>query len=379
MKNFFVKKIKIFFLIFCALLILPLHLQAIDYTGLNFMISNPIISEGGVASSSAANFIEKGSIGGTRAIGKSTSTNYVIRSGFRYYDETAPEIDSVVVKDGLVEDLDEQTSLSSLSANWSGFSDLESGLRLIDAYEYAIYRDSDNKYWNSNNLSWQNEETWAQTILTSVSVSPVYLNTEETYFFKVRAHNNARMVSEFVSSDGIYVIPALSFYLDNSEISLGNLDATNNFTSENASTTLITSTNGYFGYNITVWSADVLRHINYSSETVSDFNGTNQNPMEWSEDCDSDINYCGFGYTTNDDNLSDGDRDRFVSGGVKKYASFNHVASNEIIADHTEKINGQTGEVIEEEFNIGYKISVDEEQVAGDYQTTIVFIVTPNF
>lgn len=365
-------------IVFLGLLALPLNLYAADYSSLNFLVSNPVVGEGGAASSSAANFVEKGSIGGVRAVGKSSGVNFTVKSGFEYYDETAPDVKSAIVSDGPGADIDEQNSISSLSANWGGFADSESGLRLLMPYEYAVYRESDGKFWNSGTLSWQTAEFWAATALTSATVAPVYLDTGDRYFFKARAWNNARMISRAVSSNGVYIISKLSFSLSGGAVDLGELDAANNFTREDASSTTRVSTNARNGYTIKAWATGNLAHADFSEITIADFAGINELPLSWSRDCAESESYCAFGYTTSDNNLGGGAPDRFTAGG-KKYARFLHSGPGEPVADHTEQITGQTGELTDEEFTIGYKVSANENTLTGRYATNIVFIAIPNF
>lgn len=359
-------------------LISPFHIQAFDYSSLNFLINNPIVSEGGAATSGAANFVERGAIGGVRAVGKSSGTNFTVRSGFEYYDETAPDIKSTIVNDGLGADIEEQYSISSLSANWNGFADPESGLRIIMPYEYAVYRESDGKYWDSGAFGWQTAESWTATSLASATVLPVYLDTGDRYFFKVRAWNNIQMVSKPVLSNGVYVISKLSFSLSSGAVDLGALDGSNNFTSEYASSTTRVSTNARYGYTIKAWAAGNLANADFPQEAIADFAGTNELPFSWRTDCVESESYCAFGYTTSDNNLGGGVPDRFTAGG-KKYARFSHAGPGDPVVDHIEQITGQTGEVEDEEFTIGYKVSANENTLTGKYATNIIFIAIPNF
>lgn len=365
------------FILVLVLGFIPLGLNASDYAGSVFTVSNPVFGEGGAVSAFSENFSAKGVIGKTEAIGKSVGANFTVRGGFQYYDETPPLVDSAFVNDGAGADEDEQAALNSLSANWGGFADPESGISVLSPTIYAVFRESDGKFWNRESLSWQTAEFWSQIYSSSTTISPVYLATGETYIFKVKIYNNANMISSPVVSDGICIVPSLSFFITSDEVDLGELDETNNFVSENASTTLRTSTNAYRGYSVNVWTTTVLTNTEFPSENIPDFFGVNENPELWNGECENN-EYCAFGYSTNDNDLVGGLPDRFVSGG-EKYAGFSHLAPGDIVADHTDFITGVTGAVENEEFFVKYKTAVDIRKIPGSYSTVAVFIAIPNF
>ena len=100
----------------------------------SFGVRESVMSEGGEKSSSAR-WIEQATVGGPVAVGISTSTRYLLKSGFQYFDESPPDISGAILNDGLGEDIDEQTSLGIISANWSGIFDPESGLDRDRPYE----------------------------------------------------------------------------------------------------------------------------------------------------------------------------------------------------------------------------------------------------
>jgi len=106
-------------------------------------------------------------------------------------DVTAPTPGTV--NDGTGEDIATINSTTTLSANWTGFSDANSG---IASYEYAIGTTSggiDTKNWTSNGL---------ETTLTLTDLTLTYTNT---YFVSVRANDNAGNVSNVAISNGVVV------------------------------------------------------------------------------------------------------------------------------------------------------------------------------
>jgi hypothetical protein len=103
-----------------------------------------------------------------------------------------------MVNDGLAADIDYQTSTDTINANWSGFSDPESG---IAGYEWAIGTTSggtDIQDFTSDGI-----------IGTSATNSSLSLTNGTTYYVTIRATNGAGL-STGVTSDGVTVITVTS-------------------------------------------------------------------------------------------------------------------------------------------------------------------------
>ena len=105
-------------------------------------------------------------------------------------DQEPPTTGTVV--DGLETDLTWTKNDSSLGANWSGFNDATSG---IAGYEYSI----------STSAGGQNITAW--TFIPGVSFTitqdSLSLNHGSTYYFNIRALDEANNVSNVASSNGI--------------------------------------------------------------------------------------------------------------------------------------------------------------------------------
>ncbi|MCW2921088.1 MAG: uncharacterized protein JWL76_962, partial [Thermoleophilia bacterium] len=99
------------------------------------------------------------------------------------------------VNDGAGADLDYQTSLTTLPANWSAVVDAGSGLA---QYEYCISTAA--SCGGTVARSWTSTGTTASTTGTGLA-----LTTATTYFVAVRATDNVGNVSTITSSDGILV------------------------------------------------------------------------------------------------------------------------------------------------------------------------------
>ena len=254
-------------------------------------------------------------------------------------------------------------SLSTLSANWSGFDSTISGL---NHYDYSIGTTqgaTDVITWTSNGTT------------TTVTVGSLTLNTSSMYFFNIRATDNATNIAT-VSSNGQVVAPSLSFSLDTSTVNFSNLNSVNSY--ENTKTNVLTtSTNAYNGYVIKAYATDVLRSVDNSTETIPNFSlGSYATPSGW-----TGSNY-GFGYSSSDTSVQGSAK--FPSSGsclgtgtAPCYAPFASTGPGDIVADHTATVSGTS--ITNETFTITYKVKTQSTQTAGKYQTSIVYTVIPQY
>jgi hypothetical protein len=163
---------------------------------------------------------------------------------------------------------------------------------------------------------------------------------------------------------------------------LGTLEASNNWTAE-ASSTLRVTTSASNGYVVTAWATNDgrLKLDNYSIY-IEDYNAVNSAPREWNQTCTQNSNCCGFGYTTDDNDLYGGQANRFAistttctgdtASGVSAYAGFLGSGPGDPVADSTSPTT--TDETI-----VSYKVSTDAVQGAGNYQTTVIYVATANY
>ncbi len=277
-------------------------------------------------------------------------------------DNTAPT--GGTVYDGTTTDVDKtlsDSSLSALSANWSGFSFTASG---ILKYEYSIGTTAgatDVKNWTDNSTT------------ASVTATGLTLQTSQMYFVNVRATDNAGN-SVIRSSNGQMVAPNLSFAVSPTSITFDNLNASNSYTNTK-DTTLTTSTNAYGGYVVRAFTTDSLRSA--GNFTIGNFSGgTYASPDTW-QGGDT-----GFGYTSSDTTIQGSNKfqNNPCPGGTALaspgcYAPFTATAPGEIIADHTANVTGTP--ITDEAFTITLRTTVTATQQAAQYQTVIVYSITP--
>jgi len=157
-----------------------------------------------VSSINAANYDTNWAVGASTWAALAEGTNYI---SVRIYDEAGnvmnlqdafyirkdtanPVTAGALVNDGTAADVTWTTSLTQLSANWSGFSDASSG---IGSYEYSI----------GTTLGATDVLAWTDNAMgTAVTKSGLTLSQAQIYYVNVRAIDNANNTSAVVSSNG---------------------------------------------------------------------------------------------------------------------------------------------------------------------------------
>jgi hypothetical protein len=243
-------------------------------------------------------------------------------------------------------------SLSSLSANWQGFSDATSGLV---SYDYSV----------GTTAGATDVLGWTNTTSTSVTATGLNLRTSQLYFVNVRARDEAGNTSSVVTTSGQQVAPTLSFTMSSPTLTFANLNSLNSYT-DSKSLTITTSTNGYSGYAVSMFSTSFSAGAN----TIDPYAGTWTTPTVWSGN--------GIGYTSNDINVSGSNR--FAT--ATKYAGVPiGVGNAQVVADHTPAVEGNvTGTpIINESVSLTFKVAASTTQPAGGYHSTIMFAVVATY
>jgi hypothetical protein len=159
------------------------------------------------------------------------------------------------------------------------------------------------------------------------------------------------------------------FQIDSYFVDIGSLDNFNDWTNTGQST--ITVTTSYAdGYTVRAHANNSGRMILDESNYIEKWTSTNDNPTEWSGTCVTD-DQCGFGYTTDDIDLTGGTANRF-SGDF--YAGFpGTYETNVPIADSSGPVTGG------DQTTITYKVSIPSTTKPGDYETSIYYISNVNY
>ena len=254
-------------------------------------------------------------------------------------------------------------SLTTMSANWSGFTDATSG---VVSYEYSVGTTAD----ATDIKSW----TGVGPFLNATD-SGLVLNTGQTYFFNVRATDVAgNTMTSSVSSDGQAVEPTLTVTLSDTQISLGSFDTSNDLTQVKTITVTV-STNAYNGFDIKMFETDYLRSEITPAIIIADFSaGTYASPAEWG------TGDAGWGFNTDDCDLNSG---AFWTGpsctGNAKYAPITQTEPGNVVGAHTALVTGATGPVASEQFVITLRATTTVSQEIATYSTGLVFGVVPKY
>jgi len=194
------------------------------------------------------------------------------------------------------------------------------------------------------------------------------LKNGTTYYARARARLANFTETEWgPASAGIMTSnSSLTFSLDSSSIVFDNLTPANSYTDSGKHTVMTTSTNAYNGYSVYARESQSLKTPD--NNTISDYSGTNALPTTWSG--------TGFGYTTNDSNLSGtGGINRFAGG--TKYSGFITTGPGDIVADDPGPV--QSAPISNEQFTVGYNVVVSATTPAGTYGNVILYTIVPSY
>jgi hypothetical protein len=350
--------------IFLAMVSLPVA-RAEDFTSSSFIVRDPSVNGIDNTANSSSSFQQFGSTNDS-AVGSSASTSFTANSGVQNFDNTPPVIG--VVRDGTTtDDLDQQTAMDAISANWSGFTDAESGIKQFD---YSLQRVIDNKCWNNTSHAWEDCTVWNSvgTATTyTVNHANLALRTGTQYVSCIRATNNVDLTSS-ACSNGVFINPSITFSYDSSSVDLPNLTIGNNWNAVGTST-LTVQTNAYSGYSVWGSKLDLIRSISNSALTISDLSdgGCSGSAVSWP-------GATNFGFSSS----SDVDSNKFHSGGTK-YCAFPTTGTPTQgieIADYTSPI---TGGNTSDTNTVTYRAQVDAVQPSGKYRVTVIYAVMPRY
>ena len=152
---------------------------------------------------------------------------------------------------------------------------------------------------------------------------------------------------------------SLAFSIDAISRSLSLTNA-NTFTATTSN--ILTATSTPNGYDVTAYQTQQLTHQNLVI-TIPDWTGTSGSPTVWTATC-SGGSECGWGYNTNDADIGFG----------ANYAAFAPVgdAPGDVVASAASDVSADVT-------TITYRTSASLIQEAGNYLTTIIYILTPTF
>lgn len=208
---------------------------------------------------------------------------------------------------------------------------------------------------------WQTYSAWGGA--SGSTITGLLANT--TYKIKVKAEHGDFTESPYSQTASAATVDStLTFAVDSPSLTFSSLGPSNSYTDSSKSTVITTSTNAYSGYVVYGWDTQPLTK---GSDTIANYGSTNASPTTWSG--------TGFGYTTDDNNLTGGTADRFTNGGPK-YAGFGTSGPGDPVADHAGPI---TTPISNESFTVSYRVTGDSLTKSGTYATTVIYTVAATY
>jgi len=149
-------------------------------------------------------------------------------------------------------------------------------------------------------------------------------------------------------------------------------------------TTILYATTTYYkGFIIKahMWDTQGKLATSTPPNEIIRWDAPNATPTAWDSNCPSGSSYCGFGYTTDDNDLIEGYyTDRFTNNtrcgaaaGNKCWAGFATTSPyTDLVGDRDNPSYGATT-------TITYKVSVDQNQPPANYVGTVYYICTVNY
>lgn len=234
-------------------------------------------------------------------------------------------------------------TLTTLSANWSGFTDDYS---TVASYMYAV----------GTTPGATDVLNWTANAGTSVTNALLTLRTSQPYYVSVRAYDGAGNLGGVVTSPGQYVAPTLTFSAS-SAVTFAELSPGNGY-NDTKTANISVSTNGYYGYQVTQY---VNNAATYSSASIPMYSSPWSAPTSWSGN--------GFGYTSNDTSVVGSNR----FGGATKYAGLKLGGPGDVVADNS------ASAVSGDNYTLTYQVQVSTTQPAGRYRATILLSCVPTY
>jgi hypothetical protein len=324
----------------------------------NYQIQEYSFGAGGTQNSTSANYGLSG-VAGQVEFGRPSSANFQMGSGLTFMEQANVPAASTFTNPS--DNYDRLQFIINTSNNPADTT-----------YAIAISTDnfaSDTRYIKSDNTigmtlanaDFQSYANWGGA--SGEYVTGLLQNT--TYTIKVKARQGDFTESEYgPTTQAVTSAPSLTFSVSSNNVAFNNLNSGNSYTDTTKTTVLTTSTNAYNGYIINARSTGPLTA---GATTIPDYASPNSAPTTWSG--------YGFGYTTNDNDLTGGTANRFTSGGAK-YAGLTTSSPGDPVADHAGPV---TESILNEQFTISYRVSVPSSQRAAQYNTSVLYIVVPSY
>ncbi len=327
----------------------------------NYALQSYTFGAGSTASSSSTNYSLNGVVGEVE-FGQSSSTNFKSETGLTYLGKA-----NVPAAPTLSTPASNYDRILFIINPGSNPTDYTYALEISTSNTFA----SNNSYINSdgttstslNPSNFQTYTAWGGSSGTFVTG----LASNTTYYIRVAAQQGSFTQSEWgPASSATTSFASLTFTINNPTITFSNLNSSDSYTDTNQSDTFTTSTNAYNGYTIYGWDTQALTAN--GGNTIANYASPNSSPTTWGG--------TGFGYTTNDTNLSgSGGINRFNNGTT--YAGFQTSGPGDPVADDSGPVT--TSQITNEQFKVSYRVTANNTTPAGTYTNTIIYTIVPSY
>ncbi len=215
-----------------------------------------------------------------------------------------------------------------------------------------IYKESNNFTNSTSSIGIGENGVWDFSLENNSSLGSKH------YCFRI-ADSGGGALATYTQYPEVIIDEELTFSLDNPTFDFGLI--TPGGLGHAADTVLSTTTNASGGYQVRIWSTQLLTDA--LGNTIPNWTGTNTAPT----DASGAVNNSYFMYSTTDSNLGGGTADRFTNPS-EKYAGFALTGPGDLVADNT------TTPVVNNQFTVRYGLFTKPSQAAGKYTTTIIYI-----
>jgi hypothetical protein len=357
------KKTISLFLVF-TLFSLLINLQSVYAslpTSANFQLQNYSFGAGGTTNSTSSNYGLNG-IAGEVEFGQPGSANYKVGQGLTYMMKAnvpgAPTLSTPGSNyDRILFTLNTSGNPAdtTYALQISTTSDFSSGVNYIkqDGTVGSSLTTSDYKTYTN----------WGGASGTYITG----LTSGIPYYIRAKARQGDYTESEYGPAASITTnYSSLTFTINNPTITFANLNSGNSYTDSSKSDTLTTTTNAFNGY--TIYGRVNQALTTPEGHSIANYGSPNDSPTSWSG--------TGFGYTTNDNNLSGlGGISRFSNGTL--YAGFGTTGPGDPVADDPGPVTNS--EISNEQFTVSYRVTADNATPAGTYSNEIIYTIVPSY
>ncbi len=238
-----------------------------------------------------------------------------------------------------------------------------------------------------NNINWNGQASGTRIYFRNSATSGTWLmnvtavgNAQTAVSYVNVSRSDASSGAQIIASDGTNTDcgtntnwmfdETLTLSLDSTSVNFGTLSPGGG--PYDATSTLTCSTNANNGYVVYTWASRVLTD-DRSSSTIGNFTGSNASPATFNHDANNSY----FGYSTDDTSLTassgGGAADRF-SG--PKFAGFRQTGPDSTTYD---PVADRAAPATSAQNIITYRVDPTSGQTAGDYTTTIIYIIAAQF